>query len=85
MSPSADNGGLIITFPRAWTTAQRLAFMADVARALPLERWAHVGERMCTDSIDATAPERRAIFARLTARRARKVDALDVSVLEWTG
>jgi hypothetical protein len=48
--------------------------MADVARALPRERWAHVGELMGTDSIDATATERRAVFARLTARRARKVD-----------
>ena len=83
---TADGGGLIITFPRAWTAAQRLAFMADVARALPRERWAHVGERMCTDSLDATAPERRAVFARLTARRARRVDGQDVvSVLEWTG
>ena len=50
MSPAADHGGLIITFPRVWTAAQRLAFMADVARALPCERWAHVGELMCTDS-----------------------------------
>jgi hypothetical protein len=31
------------------------------------------------------SPERRAVFARLTARRARGVDELDVSVLEWTG
>jgi hypothetical protein len=31
-------GALIITFPRAWTAAQRLEFMADVARALPRER-----------------------------------------------
>jgi hypothetical protein len=85
MRPTADDGALIITFPRAWTADQRLAFMEDVARALPRERWAHVGERMGTDSIDATAPERRAVFARLTARRARKVDELDVSVLEWTG
>ena len=69
---------------RAWTAAQRLAFMEDVARAVPRERWAHVGALMCTDSIDATAPERRAVFARLTARRARGVDGLDVSVLEWT-
>jgi len=30
-----------------------------------------MGEEMCTDSIDATASERRAVFARLTARRAR--------------
>jgi hypothetical protein len=30
------------------------------ARALPRERWSHVGERI---------PERRAVFARLTARR----------------
>jgi hypothetical protein len=52
-SPAAD-GALIITFPRAWTAAQRLAFMADVARALPCERWAHVGVRMCTDSIVGT-------------------------------
>jgi hypothetical protein len=43
MSPTADVGALIITFPRAWTAAQRLAFMADVARALPREQWAHVG------------------------------------------
>jgi hypothetical protein len=85
MSPSADNGGLIITFPRAWTAEQRLEFMEDVARALPRERWAHVGELMCTDSIDASVNERRAVFARLTARRARGVDELDVSVLEWTG
>jgi hypothetical protein len=41
---------------------------------------------MCTDSIDATAPERRAVFARLTARRARRADGQDVvSVLVWTG
>ena len=86
MSPTADAGGLIITFPRVWTAAQRLAFMADVARALPRERWAHVGERMGTDSIDATAPERRAVLARLTARRARGADGQDVvSVLDWTG
>jgi hypothetical protein len=85
MSPAADDGALIITFPRAWTPAQRLAFMEDVARALPRERWAHVGEGMRTDSIDATAAERRAVFARLTARRARKVDRQDVSVLVWTG
>ena len=84
MSPPADDGALIITFPRAWTADQRLAFMADVARALPRERWAHVGELMCTDSIDATAAERRAVFARLTARRARKVDQQDVAMLVWT-
>jgi hypothetical protein len=59
--------------------------MADVACALPRERWAHVGELMCTDSIDATAPERRAVFARLTARRARGVDEQAVAILEWTG
>jgi hypothetical protein len=86
MSQAADDGALIITFPRAWTAAQRLAFMEDVARALPRERWAHVGEGMGTDSIDATASERRAVFARLTARRARKVDGQDVvSVLVWAG
>ena len=38
MSPAADDGALIITFPRAWTAAQRLALMEDVARALPRER-----------------------------------------------
>jgi hypothetical protein len=43
MSPPRDDGALIITFPRAWTAAKRLEFMADVARALPRERWAHVG------------------------------------------
>ena len=85
MSPAATAGALIITFPRAWTAAQRLAFMADVARALPRERWAYVGELMCTDSIDASANERRAVFARLTARRARGVDEQDVAILEWTG
>ena len=85
MSPAADDGGLIITFPRAWPAAQRLAFMADVARAVPRERWAHVGERMCTDSIEATAAERRGVFARLTARRARGADEKAVAVLEWTG
>jgi hypothetical protein len=86
MSPTADDGApLIITFPRAWTAAQRLEFMADVARALPRERWAHVGESMCTDSIDATAEERRSVFARLSARRARKVDQHDVAILVWTG
>lgn len=85
MSPTADDGALIITFPRAWTAAQRLEFMADGARALPRERWAHVGELMCTDSIDASAAERRAVFARLTARRARGVDAQAVAILEWTG
>jgi hypothetical protein len=67
MSPPADDGALIITFPRAWTAAQRLEFMADVARAVPRERWAHVREWMGTDSIDATAAERRAVFARLAA------------------
>jgi hypothetical protein len=41
--------------------------MEDVARAIPRERWAHVGEGMRTDSIDATAAERRAVFARLMA------------------
>jgi hypothetical protein len=85
MSPAADVGALIITFPRAWTAAQRLAFMEDVARGVPRERWAHVGELMGTDSIDATASERRAVFARLTARRGRKVDQQDVAILEWTG
>jgi hypothetical protein len=85
MSPTADDGALIITFPRTWTAAQRLSYMSDVARAIPRERWAHVGEGMCTDSIDATALERRAVFARLTARRARGVDQQDVSVLECTG
>ena len=59
--------------------------MTDVACAVPRERWAHVGEWMGTDSIDATAPERRAIFARLAARRARKVDAQAVAILECTG
>jgi len=44
MSPAADDGALIITFARAWTAAQRLAFMEDVARALSRERWAHLGE-----------------------------------------
>jgi hypothetical protein len=59
--------------------------MADVARALPRERWPHVGELMCTDSIDATASERLAVFARLAARRARGVDGQDmVSILVWT-
>ena len=85
MRSAAADGALIITFPRAWTAEQRLAFMEDVARALPRERWAHVGELMCTDRIDATAPERRAVFARLTARRARGVDAQAVAILEWTG
>ena len=84
MSPAANDGALIITFPRAWIAEQRLAFMEDVARAVPRERWGHVGEGMCTDSIEATATERRAVFARLTARRARKVDEPNVSVLEWT-
>jgi hypothetical protein len=45
----------------------------------------HVGEWQCTDRIDATAAERRAVFARLTARRDRKVDQQDVAILEWTG
>ena len=76
MSPTADDGALIITFPRVWTAARRLAFMADVTRAVPRERWAHVGELMCADRIAATAPER-AVFARLTARRARQVDELE--------
>ena len=49
MSPTADDGAVIITFPRAWTAAQRLAFMEDVARAVPRERWAHVGELMGTE------------------------------------
>jgi hypothetical protein len=39
MSPAENDGALIITFPRAWTAAQRLAFMEDVARAIPRERW----------------------------------------------
>ena len=59
--------------------------MADVACALPRERWAQVGELKCTDGIDATATERRAVFARLTARRARGVDAQAVAIPEWTG
>jgi hypothetical protein len=84
MSPRADDD-LIITFPRARTAARRLAFMADVARAVPRARGAHVGERMCTDSIDATATERRAVFARLTARHTRGVDAQAVAILEWSG
>ena len=85
MSPTAADGALIITCPRTWTAAPRLAFMEDVARAVLRERWAHVGELMCTDSIDATAPERRAVFARLAARRARQVDEQAVAILEWTG
>jgi len=68
----------------AWTADQRLEFMGDVARALPRERWAHVDEQMCTDSIDVTAAERRAVFTRLTERRARKVDQQDVAILVWT-
>jgi hypothetical protein len=36
MSPAVADGALIVTFPRAWTAAQRLAFMADVARACPV-------------------------------------------------
>jgi hypothetical protein len=40
---------------------------------------------MCTDSIDATAPERRAVFAQLTARRTRGVNAQAVAILELTG
>ena len=59
--------------------------MADVARALPRERWAHVGEGMCTDSIDATAADRREVFVRLTARRSRKADQQDVAILERAG
>jgi len=35
MTPTAADRGLIITVPRGWTAVQRLAFMADVARALP--------------------------------------------------
>jgi hypothetical protein len=85
MSPTADDGALIITFPRVWTAEQRLEFMADVARAVPRERWAHVGEWMCTDRINATASERRAVFARFTARRARKVGQQDGAILVWTG
>jgi hypothetical protein len=54
----------------------------DVARTLRREHWAHVGELMCTDSIDA---DRQAVFVRLTARRARKADQQDVAILEWTG
>jgi hypothetical protein len=85
-SSTGDDDALIATFPRAWTAAQRLAFMADVARAVPRERGAHVGEGMRTESIEATAAERRAVVARLTARRARRVDGQDaVSVLVWTG
>jgi hypothetical protein len=84
MSPAADDGALM-TFPRAWTAAQRLEFMEDVVRATPPERWVHVGEGMCADSIDATASEGRAVFARLTARRARGADAQAVAILEWTG
>jgi len=38
MSPSADDGALIITFPRVWTAEQRLAFRS--ARAMSF----HVGE-----------------------------------------
>jgi hypothetical protein len=85
MGTTADDGGLIITFPRAWTAAQRLEFMEDVARVLPRERWAHVGELMCTDSIDATATEHRAVFARLTARHARKgmSDMCSSSTVRW--
>jgi hypothetical protein len=85
MSPAENDGALIITLPRPWTAAQRLEFMADVARDLPRERWAHVGELMCTDSIDATATERRAVVARLQARRARGMDEQAVAILEWTG
>jgi hypothetical protein len=58
ISPPAGDGALIITFPRVWSADQRLEFIADVARAVPRERWAHVGELMCTDSVDATALER---------------------------
>jgi hypothetical protein len=74
---------LIITFPRAWTADQRLQFMADVARALPRGA-GRTGDPMYTDGLDATAAERRAVFARLTKRRARKVDQRDVAILVWT-
>ena len=84
MSPTADDGALIITFPRVWTAAQRLAFMADVAGAVPRERWAHVGELMCTDGIAATAPER-AVFARLTAAARVRWTSWNEAVLVWTG
>jgi hypothetical protein len=53
MSPTADDGALIIAFPRARTAAQRLAFLADVARAVPRERWAHVDEG-CARTASAT-------------------------------
>ena len=35
MSPTEHDGALIITFPRLWTAAQRLAFMEDVGRRAP--------------------------------------------------
>lgn len=84
-SPTADDGALIIAFPRGWIADQRLPFMGDVARAIARERWQHVAERMCTDSIAATAAERRSVFARLSARRALRADGEDVvSVLVRT-
>ena len=39
---------------------------------------------MCTDGIATTAHERRSVFLRLLARRARRVDEQDVAILEWT-
>jgi hypothetical protein len=84
MRPAADDGALIITFPRGWTAAERLAFMEDVARHLPRERWQHVAELMCTESIDATATERRLLFMRLSARRRRRTDEPPASVVELT-
>ena len=65
--------------------ALTFAFMAAVARALPREYWAHVGELLWTGSIDATTAERRAVLVRVTAQRARKMDQEDVVMLREPG
>jgi len=38
-------------FPRAWTAGAAPRVHGRCRPRLPRERWAHVGERMCTDSI----------------------------------
>jgi hypothetical protein len=35
MGTTADDGDLVITFPRAWTAAQRVELMEDVPRPAP--------------------------------------------------
>jgi len=86
MSPTADDGALIITSrargrqPSAWRSWKT---SRAPCRGSGGPTWASWWAR---NSIDASATERPAVLARVAARRARRVDGEDaVPVLVWTG